>query len=148
MLASRTRPADETFAIHGGGQNPDCDHAVIEACRDSGFEPRTQSSAFHDAWEGAIHSGGCVGLTARTAVQAAHRDVLLELAEPLAFPIDLIWLNASGTLRPALAAAVQTALDVRDGYGWRSERHAVSCGDRSGRGRVRAQLHIIRARNR
>lgn len=120
--------ADETFAIHGGGQNPDYDHAVIEACRRSGFEPRTQSSAFHDAWEGAIHSGGCVGLTARTAVQAAHRDVrLLGLVEPLTLPIDLTWLNATtGTLRPALAAAIQTALDVRDDHGWRSERHAVS----------------------
>ncbi len=113
---------DETFALDVPGDNPDYDHAVIEACRRSGFEPHTRvSSASHDAWEGAVHTEGCVGLTVRTAVQAAHRDLrLIRLHEPLSFPLDLIWRRAGGgPLRPLLAAAVTTALNVRDEQHWR-----------------------------
>ena len=113
---------DETFALDVPGDNPDYDHAVIEACRRSGFEPHTRvSSASHDAWEGAVHTEGCVGLTVRTAVQAAHRDLrLIQLHEPLSFPLDLIWRRASGgPLRPLLAAALTTALNIRDEQQWR-----------------------------
>jgi DNA-binding transcriptional LysR family regulator len=112
---------DETFALDVPGDNPDYDHAVIEACRRSGFEPRTHvSSAFYDAWEGAVRTEGCVGLTVRTAVQAAHRDVrLLSLREPLTFPLDLVWRKVTGTPRPALAAVLTTAREIRDEQGWR-----------------------------
>ena len=115
-----TELRDETFALDIPGDNPDYDKAVIEACRRSGFEPRTRvSSASHDAWEGAVHSEDCVGLTVRTAVQAAHRDLrLLELHEPLSFPLDLIWRNTGGPLRPVLAAVLTTALDIRDEQHW------------------------------
>jgi DNA-binding transcriptional LysR family regulator len=42
---------DETFVLDVPGDNPDYDDAVIDACRRSGFEPRTRaSSAIHDAW--------------------------------------------------------------------------------------------------
>lgn len=111
---------DETFALDVPGWNPDYDHAVIEACRRSGFEPRTRvSSASHDAWEGAVHGEGCVGLTVRTSVQAAHRELrLLQLREPFSFPLDLISRKTSGPLRPVLAAAITTALNVRDEQHW------------------------------
>jgi DNA-binding transcriptional LysR family regulator len=106
---------EETFALDVPGDNPDYDNAVVEACRRSGFEPRTHvSSAFHDAWEGAVHSEGCVGFTVRTSLHAAHRDLrLLTLREPLTFPIDLIWRNPTGTLRPTLDAVLATARDIR-----------------------------------
>jgi DNA-binding transcriptional LysR family regulator len=113
----------ETFALDVPGDNPDYDRAVVEACRRAGFEPRTRvSSVFHDAWEGAVHAEGCVGITVRTAVHATHRDVrLLKLDEPLTFPLDLIWRDAPGTLRPALAAVLKTTLEVRDQHAWRRE---------------------------
>jgi LysR substrate binding domain len=94
-----TELRDETFALDVPGDNPDYDNAVVEACRRSGFEPRTHvSTIFHDAWEGAVHNEGCVGLTVHTSLHAAHRDLrLLTLREPLTFPIDLIWHNPTGT---------------------------------------------------
>lgn len=112
---------EETFALDVPGANPDYDTAVIDACRRSGFEPHTlASSVFHDAWEGAVHTEGCVGLTVRTVLHAAHREVrLLKLREPLTFPLDLVWRNTTtGTLRPALAAVLTTARDVRHAQGW------------------------------
>ena len=120
---------DETFALDIPGDNPDYDHAVIEACRRSGFEPRTRvSSASHDAWEGAVHSEGCVGLTVRTSVQSAHRDVrLLQLREPFSFPLDLIWRTTGDPLRPVLDAALTTALNVRDEQRWHEDGEP-SCG--------------------
>ena len=111
---------DETFALDVPGDNPDYDNAVIEACRRSGFEPRTRAStAFHDAWEGAVHTEGCVGLTVRTALHAAHRELrLIALQEPLTLPLDLVWRNQTGTLRPALEALLTTARDVRQEQAW------------------------------
>ena len=86
------------------------------------------SSASHDAWEGAVHSEGCVGLTVRNSVQSAHRDVrLLQLHEPFSFPLDVIWHNAGDPLRPVLAAALTTALNVRDEQHWHQDGEP-SCG--------------------
>jgi hypothetical protein len=57
----------------------------------------------------------------RTAVHATHRDVrLLKLDEPFTFPLDLIWRDGTGTLRPALAAVLATALEVRFEQAWSS----------------------------
>jgi DNA-binding transcriptional LysR family regulator len=112
---------DETFALDVPGANPDYDHAVIDACRRSGFEPRTRaSSVFHDAWEGAVHTEGCVGLTVRTALHAAHRDLrLLALEETLTLPLDLVWRDSTGTLRPPLDALLTTARQVSHDQDWR-----------------------------
>ena len=111
---------DETFALDVPGANPDYDAAVIDACRRCGFEPRTRvSDLFHDAWEGAVHTEGCVGLTVRTALHATHRELrLLTLEEPLNLPIDLVWYKPAGTLRPAIDAILDTAHDVRNAHGW------------------------------
>jgi DNA-binding transcriptional LysR family regulator len=103
--------ADETFALDVPGDNPDYDSAVVEACRRSGFEPRTRtSSTIHDAWEQLVRDGGCVGLTAMTCAPAAHRDVrLLAVRDPLTFSIDLVWRTPSGPTRPALEAVISAA---------------------------------------
>jgi DNA-binding transcriptional LysR family regulator len=116
-----TELRDETFALDVPGDNADYDNAVIEACRASGFEPRTRaSSVIHHAWEAVIHDEGCVGLTTRTAVHAAHRDLrLLAVEEPLTFPLDLVWRDATATPRLPLEAVVATARDVRREQGWR-----------------------------
>lgn len=101
-------------------RNPDYDTAVIDACRRSGFEPHTlASSVFHDAWEGAVHTEGCVGLTVRTALHAAHREVrLLKLREPLTSRSTSYRATPPARLRPALAAVLTTARDVRHAQGW------------------------------
>jgi DNA-binding transcriptional LysR family regulator len=110
----------ETFSLDMPGDNPDYDNAVIQACRLSGFEPRTRASAaVHDSWEGLIFTEGCVGLTVRTSVQSAHRNLrLLPLREPLTFPLDLVWARQAA-VRPALEAVIATARDVRQQQGWR-----------------------------
>jgi hypothetical protein len=99
---------DETIALDVPGDNPDYDNLVVDACRRSGFEPRTRASAlFIDAWKGAVHGEGCVGLTARSALQAAHRRLrLLALEEPITFPLDVVWRSPA---RPTLEAVVATA---------------------------------------
>ena len=112
---------DEIFVLDVPGGNPDYDRAVVEACRRSGFEPRTRASAtIHDAWEGLIHGEGCVGLTALTCAPASHRDLrLLRVREPLTFPLDLVWRDQTGPPRPALEAVIATAREVRQQRGWR-----------------------------
>ena len=111
---------DETFALDIPGASPDYDNTVIEACRRSGFEPRTHASAvFHDAWEGAVHTEGCVGLTVRTALHAAHRQLrLLELEQPFTLPLDLVWRHQTGTPRPTIGAVIATTREVRREQGW------------------------------
>lgn len=111
---------DETFALDIPGDNPDYDQAVIDGCRESGFEPRTRaSSRFHDSWEGAVHSEGCVGLTVRTALHSTHRDLrLLTIEQAPTFPIELVWRPDNGTLRPAVGAVVTTARQVRGEQSW------------------------------
>jgi DNA-binding transcriptional LysR family regulator len=106
---------DETFALDVPGDNPDYDNAVVEACRRSGFEPRTRtSSSIHDAWEGLICNAGCVGLTAITCGPAAHRDVrLLPVRDPLTFSVDLVWRSQSVPPRPAFEAVIAAARRVR-----------------------------------
>ena len=115
---------DETFALDIPGDNPDYDQAVIDGCRRSGFEPRTRaSSRFHDSWEGAVHSEGCVGITVRTALHSTHRDLrLLTIEDAPTFPLELVWRNPTGTLRPAVSALVTTARQVCNEQSWESEQ--------------------------
>lgn len=117
---------DETFALDIPGDNPDYDQAVIDGCRRSGFEPRTRaSSRFHDSWEGAVHSEGCVGITVRTALHSTHRDLrLLTIEDAPTFPLELVWRKPTGTLRPAVRALVSTARQVCNEQSWMSE-HAL-----------------------
>ena len=112
--------ADETFALDIPGHNPDYDRAVIDACRRSGFEPRARaSSLFHDSWEGAVHTEGCVGLTVRTALHSTHRDLrLLAIEDAPTFPLNLAWRKTGGPTRPALTALVATARQVRKEQSW------------------------------
>jgi hypothetical protein len=85
---------DEILALDIPRDNPDYD-IVVDACRRSGCEPRpSASSVFHDAWEGAVHTEGYVGLTGRTALHATHRELrLLTVEDGPTFPLDLIWLT-------------------------------------------------------
>jgi DNA-binding transcriptional LysR family regulator len=107
----------ETFALDGSGENRDYDAAIVEACRRSGFEPRTRPTAeMRDAWPEVIAAEGCVGLTARSSIHAVNRDLrLLDLDEPLTFPIELVW---RAPPRPTVQAVVETARGLHDARGW------------------------------
>ena len=66
------------------------------------------------AWETAVRSAGCVGLTTRSAAPATARDVtLLEIDPPPRFTLDL--LLPAGGLPPAAAAFAGLARDVFSG---------------------------------
>jgi DNA-binding transcriptional LysR family regulator len=103
----------ETFALDASGDNPDYDHAILDACRRSGFTPRTRpTTEMHDPWPDAIATQGCVGVTARSSIHAVNRHLqLLDLDDPLTFPIDLVWRPPP---RPTVHAAVTTARAIHN----------------------------------
>lgn len=98
--------AQETFALDGAGENPDYDTLVVNACLAAGFEPRTSTlTGLPDSWEAAVHTAGCVGLTAQGALHAAHRDLhLVPLTDDVSFPVRAMWTRDSAS--PARHAVV------------------------------------------
>jgi DNA-binding transcriptional LysR family regulator len=106
---------DETFALVDALDGPGYNAAVVERCREAGFEPRrVEAPQGPMAWETAVRSGGCVGLTTRSAAPATARDVtLLELDPPVSFPLDL--LLPAGPVPPAAAAFAALARAIVSG---------------------------------
>ena len=102
--------ADYTFALvdetDGAGYNA----AVRERCRTAGFEPHTPARSQGPlAWETAVRSGTCVGLTTRSAAAATARGVrLVRIDPPVTFPIVLL---QAPVLGPAAAAFSSFARD-------------------------------------
>jgi DNA-binding transcriptional LysR family regulator len=82
----------ETFALVDAEDGAGYNAAVIDRCRAAGFEPRTPASpAGPMAWETAVRTQGCVGLTTRSAAPSTARGIrLLRLEEPVSFPLDLV----------------------------------------------------------
>jgi DNA-binding transcriptional LysR family regulator len=84
--------ARETFALvdvhDGAGYNG----AVADRCRAAGFKPRLRPDPHGPmAWETAVRSERCVGLTTRSAAPSTARGVrLLELDPPATFPLELV----------------------------------------------------------
>ncbi len=99
--------ADETFAQVDAHDGAGYNRAVAERCRAAGFEPRTRRDPHGPmAWETAVRSEGCVGLTTRSSSPSTARDVrLLELDPPATFPLELLRPDAPETSwRPAARA--------------------------------------------
>ena len=92
--------ARDTFALVDAASGPGYNHAVVRCCRAAGFEPRTASDPHGPlAWETAVRSRGCVGLTTRSASAGTVRGVrLVRVRPPVTFPIALL---CSGPLGPA-----------------------------------------------
>jgi DNA-binding transcriptional LysR family regulator len=91
----RVRLADlaaETFALVDEHDGAGYNRAVAERCRAAGFEPRTRADPQGPmAWETAVRTEGCVGLTTRSSSPSTARDVrLLELDPPATFPLELV----------------------------------------------------------
>jgi DNA-binding transcriptional LysR family regulator len=94
--------AGETFALVDAAGGPGYNAAVRERCRAAGFEPRTADRPHGPmAWETAVRSRGCVGLTTRSAAAATTRGVrLVRIDPPVTFPIVLLHV-------PVLSAAAR-----------------------------------------
>lgn len=84
--------AGETFALVDAAGGPGYNAGVRERCRAAGFEPRTPERPHGPmAWETAVRSRGCVGLTTRSAAAATTRGVrLVRIDPPVTFPIVLL----------------------------------------------------------
>jgi DNA-binding transcriptional LysR family regulator len=100
---------EETFALDDPDDGPGYNAAVLELCDRAGFKPQVRyAPADFEAWEAAILRDGCVGLTARSAVQASRRGIrILTLTPSATFPVDLFW--RPDRTRPALARALEVA---------------------------------------
>ena len=90
--------AGERFALVDADDGPGYNRAVVERCRAAGFEPRVAERPRGPmAWETAVRSGGCVGLTTRSAAPATARGVrLLRLEPAVTFPLELVRPSSTG----------------------------------------------------
>jgi DNA-binding transcriptional LysR family regulator len=82
----------ETFALVDERDGPGYNRAVLEICRAAGLEPRTRGANDGPmAWETAVRTGGCVGLTTRSTARSSALGIrLLELRPRAHFQIELI----------------------------------------------------------
>ena len=89
---SLARLAGERFALVDADDGPGYNEAVVRRCREAGFEPRLrQDPRGPMAWEVAVRSEGCVGLTTRSAAPSTARGVRLVRLEPrVTFLLELI----------------------------------------------------------
>jgi DNA-binding transcriptional LysR family regulator len=106
--------ADETFALVDERDGAGYNRAVVALCREAGFEPRTRPEPHGPmAWETAVRSERCVGLTTRSSAPSTARDVrLIELHPPATFPLELVQPAVPETAwRPAARAFAALARD-------------------------------------
>jgi DNA-binding transcriptional LysR family regulator len=88
----------ETFALDDASEAP----TTTPPCsRSAGARASCRAREYathHDAWQNAIVHDGCVGLTVRSAIHSAHRDVHLIALEPRAtFALDALATDARRT---------------------------------------------------
>ena len=102
-----TELSAETFALVDARDGAGYNRAVAERCRAAGFEPRIRRDPHGPmAWETAVRSERCVGLTTRSAAPSTARGVrLLELDPPASFPLELVQPTAPDTARRPVARA-------------------------------------------
>jgi DNA-binding transcriptional LysR family regulator len=83
---------EERIALVDARDGPGYNRAVVELCREAGFEPSTaEDPSGPMAWETAVRSGDAVGLTARCAAVSSARGVrLVGLTPERRFPIQLL----------------------------------------------------------
>jgi DNA-binding transcriptional LysR family regulator len=85
--------AGETFAQVEPAGGEGYNQAVLGICAQAGFEPRVvERPTGPMAWESAVRHHGCVGLTTRASAASTLRGIrVVELAEDVAFRLDLLW---------------------------------------------------------
>jgi len=103
--------AGEVLALVDGADGPGYNRAVIDRCREAGFEARTPADPRGPmAWETAVRERHGVGLTTRSAAVSTARGVrLLELDPPVHLPAELLLPAYGAVPRPAAAAFADLA---------------------------------------
>jgi DNA-binding transcriptional LysR family regulator len=104
--------SSETFALVDGEDGRGYNRAVVDLCRAAGFDPRTAPDPQGPmAWETAVRSRGCVGLTTRSAAVSTARGIrLMRLDPPATFPLELLEPAAPNEARrPAARAFAELA---------------------------------------
>jgi LysR family transcriptional regulator, benzoate and cis,cis-muconate-responsive activator of ben and cat genes len=104
--------ATRRFAQVDSHDGPGYNDAVRELCREAGFEPSLAEQASGPmAWETAVRSGDCVGLTTRVSAASTVRGIrTIELAEQALFRIDLLTPeSADGRLSAAATSFAEAA---------------------------------------
>jgi DNA-binding transcriptional LysR family regulator len=106
--------AHETFALVDARDGAGYNRAVADLCRAAGFEPRTHASPQGPmAWETAVRTERCVGLTTRSSASSTAKGIrLLDLDPPATFPLELIE-PAERLLSPAARAFARNARPAR-----------------------------------
>jgi DNA-binding transcriptional LysR family regulator len=107
--------APELFALVDARDGVGYNRAVVALCQAAGFEPRTPPDPHGPmAWETAVRSGRCVGLTTRSAAPSTARGVrLIELRPRVSFRIDLVQPVApESARRPAARAFAEVAREL------------------------------------
>jgi DNA-binding transcriptional LysR family regulator len=107
--------AGESFALVDARDGAGYNRAVADLCRAAGFEPRVPADPQGPmAWETAVRTGGCVGLTTRSAAVSSARGVrLIELEPPAAFRLDLVRpADPDGVRSPAARAFAALAREL------------------------------------
>lgn len=107
--------AGEVFALVDARDGPGYNRAVIARCREAGFEPRTKANPHGPmAWETAVRSGACVGLTTASAAVSTARGVrLLDVEPSVTFPLELLApAGQEAGRRPAARAFVEMAREM------------------------------------
>jgi DNA-binding transcriptional LysR family regulator len=107
--------AGETFALVDARDGAGYNRAVAALCEAAGFEPRMPADPHGPmAWETAVRSGRCVGLTTRSAAPSTARGVrLVELHPTATFRIDLVQPAApESARRPAARAFADVAREL------------------------------------
>jgi DNA-binding transcriptional LysR family regulator len=112
QLAARSSVAlrelsGRSFAQVDPLDGPGYNEAVRELCRKAGFEPGVAGQASGPmAWETAVRSGDCVGLTTRVSAASTVRGIrTIELEDRALFRIDLL---TPETADGRLSAAAQS----------------------------------------
>jgi LysR substrate binding domain len=107
--------ADETFALVDAHDGAGYNRAVADRCRAAGFEPRMRPDPRGPmAWETAVRSERCVGLTTRSSAPSTARGVrLLDLDPPASFPLELVQpAGPEAARRPAARAFAALAREA------------------------------------
>ena len=112
--AKSVRLADlsaERFALVDALDGPGYNRAVVERCRQAGFEPQIHARPQGPmAWESAVRTDRCVGLTTRVSAPATARDVrLVRLKPSVSFPVELLRPADQGRDRPVAGAFANAA---------------------------------------
>ncbi|MDA0136495.1 LysR family transcriptional regulator [Solirubrobacter deserti] len=108
---------DEPIIVAGGPDSPGYTAAVVQLCRDAGFEPRTVPDPYPDLGVQAIREGLGVVVYARSAfAEQVEGSAFVPIEPRVTLPFDLLW--RADKRSGALDAVLRVAREVRAEQAW------------------------------